>query len=106
MQRERKLLHNREGTLQEEAQKKRQKRENLSVNITRSERLKKFRKAVMFGPIFTCSCCHVKHFESNVSVLDEELRTKISTLYQECFDDCVQEFIKIIINGKGNYYFC
>ena len=100
--RERKLIHDTERTRQEEAQKKRQKRENFSLNTTRIERLKRFKRAVMFGPIFTCSCCHVNHFESNVTVLDQELRTKILTEYQECFDDCVKEFVKIIINGKSN----
>ena len=61
----------------------------------------------MFGPIFTCSCCHVNHFESNnVTVIDEDLRTKILTKYPECLEDCVQEFVKVMINENTNYYLC
>ena len=105
-QRQKKIDIDADGIMNREAQKKRQNRENLKMNITRIERLKRFKRAVMFGPIFTCSCCHVNHFESNVSELDKELRRKILTVYEECFDDCVKEFVKININGKSVYYFC
>ena len=76
------------------------------LNFTRAERLKKFRRAVTFGPIFVCSSCHVKHFESNVMELDEKLRESLLEKYPDCYVECVREFVKIDINGKNKYYFC
>ena len=95
-QRDKKLLNDAMGTRQCEAEKKQQVREKLKTNITKTERIKKFKRAVIFGPIFTCSCCHMNHFESNVALVDEELRVKILTTYPECFVDCVQEFVKVL----------
>ena len=76
------------------------------MKVTQTDRLRKFKRAVMFGPIFVCSCCHVKHFESNVTLIDENYERKLLEKYPECFTECVSYIVKVIINEDNNYYFC
>ena len=52
----------------------------------------------MFGPIFVCSCCHVKHFEINVTKLSKEIEENILGKYPDCFTECVREFVSVRIN--------
>ena len=40
---------------------------------TAAGRLKQFRMATMFGPIFVCISCHIKHFKSNVREFTKEV---------------------------------
>ena len=101
-----KLNINEKETLRHEAVIKKNKRVNLKMKINRKIRLQKFKRAVLFGPIFVCSCCHVKHFESNVTLLDNELESKLLSKYPDCFADCVRCFVKVMINEKINYYLC
>ena len=65
-QRERKVENNPEELCRVEATKKRDQRMKKIKQITQSDRLKNFKRAVVFGTIFVCSCCYVKHFECNV----------------------------------------
>ena len=60
----------------------------------------------MFGPIFVCSCCHVKHYESNVNKVDDNLEAKLLDKYPDCYLECVREFVKVEINEDENYYLC
>ena len=76
------------------------------MKINKKIRLQKFKRAVLFGPIFVCSCCHVKHFESNVTLLDDALESKILSKYPDCFADCIRCFVKVTINEKIDYYLC
>ena len=38
--------------------------------------------------------------------MEFSLEMLMLTVYQECFEDCIQEFVQITINGKSNQYFC
>ena len=40
------------------------------------DRLRKFREATMYGPIFVCISCHIKCFKSNVQLFKEDMIKK------------------------------
>ena len=42
--------------------------------------------------IFVCSCCHVKHFESNVALLDNNLEGKLLEKFPDCYAECVKQY--------------
>ena len=60
-QRQRSLEHDAEETHRTEAAKKRNQRICQIKNDTQRDHLRNFKRAVLFVPIFICSCCHVKH---------------------------------------------
>ena len=43
------------------------------------ERLKRFRQATRYGPIFVCSSCHQKLFEYEVVHLEESFQDEVNT---------------------------
>ena len=51
---------------QKELENNRKWKDDQRNSDTAAGRLKQFRMATMFGPIFTCISCHIKHFKSNV----------------------------------------
>ena len=89
-----------------EAKYKRNQTIDKQKRVTASDRLRKFKRAVLFGPIFVCSCCHVKHFESWVTRVDESFQSKILEKYPNCFTDCVRDFVTVAINAEAHQYFC
>ena len=105
-ERKRKLIDKTEETHRVEAKRKRIERTNLKIGVTQTDRLRKFKRAVLFGPIFVCSCCHVKHFESNVTLLDDNLKFKLLEKYPECYTECIRDLEKVLINEDIKYYLC
>ena len=105
-QRGRKLESNPEETHIIEAKIKRNQRAKTRNSRSQNDRLRNFRRAVLFGPIFVCSCCHVKHYESNVNKLDANLEAKLFEKYPACYLECVRKFIKVEIKEDKNYYLC
>ena len=83
MIRARQLRNDADETHRAEATRKRNDRTNLQMKVTQTDRVRKFKRAVMFGPIFVCSCCHVKHFESNVTFIDKNYESKLLEKYPE-----------------------
>ena len=75
-----------------EAANKQKQITNEKQKITEADRLRKYRRAVLFGPIFVCSCCHVKHFESNVALLDNNLEGKLLEKFPDCYAECVKQY--------------
>lgn len=56
---------------------------------TAEDRLRAFRRATMFGPVFTCISCHIKHFESAVIIFTDKLADEIDAKIplKECIYD-------------------
>ena len=105
-QREEKMDKNADKLHIIEAKMQRNHRAKSRNNRSQNERLRNFRRAVLFGPIFVCSCCHVKHYESNVNKVDDNLEGKLLEKYPDCYLECVREFVKVEINEDKNYYLC
>ena len=55
------------------------------------DRVKSFRNAVRYGPIFTCCSCEQTMYEKGVVKIDEKLKTKIQTACDEKDTDRLQE---------------
>ena len=85
-----------------EAVKKSQKQKKQNVDET--TRLNNFNKAVLFGPIFICSCCKRKLYENGVTKINDEFKEKVnkkkSNLYMNSIPS--SEFVNIVVNGKDD----
>ena len=69
-------------------------------------RLMKFRKAVRYGPIFTCTVCEQDMFLSNVNVLDEEFEANVKEESQELFERTLRNkhFINLNLHDDPKAY--
>ena len=86
--------------------------------VDASKRLQKFNNANRFGPVFVCSCCHQKLYESDVEALTEEIEVTIKEktpgLFEKCIPDPARTKPQIIIKENGKtvpgilpeYYIC
>ena len=77
------------------------------------DRVKLFKKAVKYGPIFICCSCDQLMFENGVSVFDEETKQKIEEKFKERFSEIFRDTleaaeyeIKKKINEKPERYLC
>ena len=59
------------------AEAKKKSQENKKANVNDRERIYNFKRAVLFGPIFICSCCKRRLFENSIMKITDNLRTKI-----------------------------
>ena len=71
------------------------------ANTTDRQRIFNFKRAVLFGPIFTCSCCRRNLYEHSVTeitaTLVDKIECKQSGLYKKCIPE--ERPIKFLING-------
>ena len=63
--------------------------------VCADERLQKFRKRVLYGPIFICSCCHQKLFINQVAELTEKLKEDIDIADPEIRSECINNEIEV-----------
>ena len=75
------------------------------------ERLRNFHKAIIFGPIFICSCCKRKLYENGVTKITDEFKTFVNKTKSNFYKSCIpsNEIINININGnteKSGSYIC
>ena len=80
-------------------------------NTTEKQRLSNFNKAILFGPIFICSCCKRKLYENGVSKITDEFKDIVNKKKENFFRSCIPscELVKIIFNGsdeKSGFYIC
>ena len=73
----------------------RERKIKSNSNVSANQRLANFRKKVQYGPIFVCSCCHQKLFETQVNLLTDELREKIDIANPEIRRKCIEEEIQV-----------
>ena len=68
----------------------------------------KFRKAVRYGPIFTCTVCEQDMFISNVNVLDEEFEANLKEESKELYERTLRNkhFISVNLLGAPKAYMC
>ena len=86
-------------------------RERRILNITKKERIANFKRAVLFGPIFICSCCSRKLFENGVTLITAKFRDKINEKKADHYNLCIphETVVNIIFNGntdKTGSYIC
>ena len=67
------------------------------------ERIRRFNMKVLFGPIFTCSCCHRKLYENGVSQMSEDFEQEIDAKNGLGFyRTCIYKEIPVNISFEGN----
>ena len=71
--------------------------EKARKNSSELKRLKNFREAVRYGPIFTCTVCDQDMFRHSVTVLTEKLKEELTA--------CSSELCKeVLINQNQSYH--
>ena len=114
-QRERNLKRetNEESFRKEMKLEKQEQRRKKVENTDKQTRLRNFNRAVLFGPIFICSCCHRKLFENGVTKIKDHLKEscdkKKEGLYRTIIPENQKHYVHIVLNGSDNlsgYYIC
>ena len=82
---------------------------------TQQERLRNFKCAVKYGPIFPCSCCEQMMFDNGVSIIDDNVRStiekacndKIDRLFENIFESKLDNpSFSVYIDSNTNWYLC
>ena len=79
---------------------------------TSRDRLLRFRQATIYNAIFICTCCHQRHFITNVGELTQDLRNKINTKKFGLLEECIQNEGQTTIiygqpfNGRPTEFLC
>ena len=90
-----------------------QLREIREQNIDKKKRHYNFKRAVLFGPIFICSCCTRRLFENAVTKITDRLKEKIDEKKQNFYNQIIPKgkeiLVEIELNGNhdlSGYYIC
>ena len=85
-------------------------RKKIKANVNDRGRIYNFKRAVLFGPIFICSCCKRRLFENSVTKITDGLRTKINEKRKGLYKICIRREVpvKFMVNGKEEteHYIC
>ena len=68
-----------ESFKKKQAKQKTKLRQTQNSNIDDRQRIYNFKRAVLFGPIFICSCCKRRHYEKSVTEITKHICDKINT---------------------------
>ena len=79
--------------------------------VDECQRLINFKKAVIFGPIFICSCCSRKLYENGVTKIKQDLRDAINKKKPNFYSYCIPREITVNIKfnnktEKTGFYIC
>ena len=93
-----------EAYKEERAKEKKRKLEKIDATARR----KNFSRAVIFGPIFTCSCCHRQLFENGVTKITDRLKEKVNKKvpYSSIIPESQEVEVKITFNGSTSLSGC
>ena len=95
------------------ADEKQNQRMRKQDQVDATTRICNFRRAVLFGPIFICSCCHRKLFENGVTKITEKFKDKLNTMNKQPYSKVIpseqEVHIDIMLNGStslSGLYIC
>ena len=79
--------------------------------IDEVKRRQNFSKAVIFGPIFTCSCCHRMLYENGVNKITEKFKDTVERKHPSLYTSTItmEKAVNITFNGsneKTGLYIC
>ena len=101
--RERKISESKETYYKKHSQDQKRYRTQKDEQVDALERIRRFNMKVLFGPIFTCSCCHRKLFENGVSQMNEYFEEKIDAKFGIGFyRTCICKEMPANISFEGN----
>ena len=99
------------ATLEKNRQHKEKNRNMKKEAVDQVTRRKNFSKAVIFGPIFICSCCARMLFENGVTKITRKFKEAENIKNPSFYSSCIAEeiLVKIIFDGstdKTGHYIC
>ena len=77
------------------------RRRKIATSVANTRR-SKFSQAIIFGPIFICSCCSRRLYESGVVKISEKFKEKVNGKKHLFYNVCIKEEIPIDIKFNGN----
>ena len=85
-------------------------RKKRNDNVNEEVRLENFNRAVLFGPIFICSCCSRRLFENGVTKITPKFKEKMEKMKPGFYNYIINEVpVHIVLNGiddKSGLYIC
>ena len=78
-------------------------RKKQQGDIDEKARRLKFNLAILFGPIFICSCCSRRLFENGVTKITPDLKIKVNQKKENLFFHCVRKEIQVDIELNGKF---
>ena len=86
-------------------------RKKVKENVDETARINNFNRAVIFGPIFTCSCCSRQMYENGVTKITANWKDKLDLKKPGFYQHCIpkEEHVEIFLNGSdalSGYYIC
>jgi hypothetical protein len=90
----------------ERCQKNKETMRKIRCTNSELKRYLKFRKAVRYGPIFTCTVCEQDMFINNVSIIDDLLKERVKLYSSELFKTVFVKHNFVELNGESNAYIC
>ena len=90
---QKKRTKNKDQFLKDQALRRKKCNQEKIKKINADERLRRSRRAIMFGPIFVCKCCERKLFEHQVIKVNiSNFRENIDKDRPGLFSQCIQSY--------------
>ena len=88
-------------------------RRKKEAQINEWQRRNNFCRAVTFGPIFICSCCHRRLFENGVTKITEKFKEKLNGTKNVPYSTVIppeqERYVRIVLDGSSTlsgFYIC
>ena len=109
--RKRKRDENLESYLELLKKSKQKSRDSIKRSVDEVTRRRNFSKAVIFGPIFTCSCCSRMLYENGVKKITPKFKEAVEKKRASSYKSCISKeiLVNITFNGsdeKSGHYIC
>ena len=90
---EKKKVENKGKFLRDQAKRWRKCNYKQNQNIEATERLRRFKKAIRFGPIFLCRCCERKLFENQIVEVEiDTFKENVDKIEPGLFEECISTY--------------
>ena len=93
--------------------KRAEEKQRKEAKVDERQRRKNFCRAVAFGPIFICSCCHRRLFENGVTKITDHFKEKIDQMNKVPYSTVIpagqERYVRIILDGSSQlsgFYIC
>merc|ERR1712081_103034 len=70
------------------------------------KRLQKFREAVKYGPIFTCTVCEQDMYINHVTIISNEFENEVRENHPELYHRVLDVKHLVVLNKKSHTYIC
>ena len=103
--REKKKAFNPESLKEKEKAAERKQRQMKMINTDENKRRENYSRAIIFGPIFICSCCSRTMFENGVTKITSQFKEKVNQKRSNLFNQIIKEEIHVEIEFNETMIF-